>query len=122
MEPEPFMQGFGPHGRFMTNALRRFSRDDLLARMREWGVPCDAEDGFHYSPRSRRASDLRFVLESQMRSRGVQVRTDTAATALDGTSLRGILTDAGPLEADAVVLATDRHLLFRRGWSVPDQV
>ncbi len=107
LDPEPFMHRFGPHGRFMTHALRRFGRDEVLERMRAWGVPCDAEDGFHYFPRSHRAADVRRALEEQARRRGVAIRTSTAVTALElaAGAVRGVRTDGGAFAADAVVVA-----------------
>ncbi len=105
--PEPFMQRFGPRGRFMTHALRRFGRDALLALMRDWGVACAAADGFHYFPLSQRAADVRAALETQLKNRGVQVRTSACVTALDIDEghIQGVLTEAGLHAADAVILA-----------------
>jgi len=108
LDAEAFMSRFGKHGRFMTDALRRFSRDDLLHRMRGWGVPCEAADGFHYFPVSQKATDVLNALEHAMRSSGVEVRCRSEITSLEIADghIRGVHTSKGTLRADAVVLAT----------------
>jgi predicted Rossmann fold flavoprotein len=35
-----FIDQFGPNGRFLYNAFKRFFRDDLLALLRRYGVEC----------------------------------------------------------------------------------
>lgn len=107
LDPETLQQRFGPRGRFISRALRVFSRDDLLARMKEWGVPCAAEDSFHYFPVSQRATDVVNALESRLKAKGVRVQLQASITALDITDGRvtGIRADGRLLPADAVILA-----------------
>ena len=55
---EDFMKAFGRNGGFMRKALEVFSRDDLRHFLDQHHVPTFLEDGFHYFPKSGRASDL----------------------------------------------------------------
>ncbi|MFO7536320.1 MAG: NAD(P)/FAD-dependent oxidoreductase [Kiritimatiellia bacterium] len=107
LDPETLRQRFGPRGRFISPALRLFGRDDLLAHMKLWGVPCASEDGFHYFPVSQRATDVVHALETQMKRRGVRTHMPAGVSALeiaDGR-VRGIRVDGRLLPADAVILA-----------------
>ncbi len=107
LDVETFMSRFGTEGRFMTGALRRFGRDDLLRQMTEWGVPCAAADGFHYFPVSQRAMDVLQALERQLKKLNVQVRLSTVVSALDLVAGRvcGVVAAGARLPADAVILA-----------------
>jgi predicted Rossmann fold flavoprotein len=107
LDPETLQQRFGPRGRFLSRALLTFSRDDLLAHMKQWGVPCATDDGFHYFPVSMRAADVVNALETQMQRRGVRTRIPACVTSLEIADGRvcGLRVDDRPLPADAVILA-----------------
>jgi predicted Rossmann fold flavoprotein len=102
------MRRFGSSGRFMSHALRLLGRDDLLQLMRQWGVPCSSDDGFHYFPVSQRAGDVLAALENQMALRNVQIRVSCPALdlLLDGNHVKGLLLENGEIHAcDRIILA-----------------
>lgn len=107
LEPATLTRRFGPRGRFMIPALQRFSRNDLLRRMQEWGVPCAAEDGFHYFPVSQCAEDILKALEYRLRKLKVQIRLECRVEALDlkDGKIHGLRTDSGSVRTPAVVVA-----------------
>lgn len=107
LDAETFMRRFGPQGRFLSHALRRFGRDELLRHLQEWGVPCAAEDGFHYFPASQRATDVLQALTQRLTQLGVHIRASTTARDLEieGGRVRGVTTDGETLPSDAVILA-----------------
>jgi predicted Rossmann fold flavoprotein len=107
LDPETFMLRFGPQGRFMGPALARFGRDQLLAWMRDAGVPCETTDGFHYFPASQRALDVTHALLNRLQARGVELRLNAEAESLEIGSgqVRGVRLNGSVLPADAVIVA-----------------
>ncbi|MBN1867655.1 aminoacetone oxidase family FAD-binding enzyme [Candidatus Sumerlaeota bacterium] len=102
-----FVARFGPKGRFVRSALRELGRDALLDLLATWGVPCHAPDGFHYFPKSGRASDVLAALRRRTGALDVELRTGSCVTALivrDGR-VKGVEAGAASFETDAVVLA-----------------
>lgn len=108
LDPETLMLRFGPQGRFMGPALARFSRDRLLEQLHDWGVPCQAADGFHYFPNSQRALDVIHAWLARLRTAGVTLRLNAAAESLDiaDGAIRGVRVSGAACPADAVVLAS----------------
>jgi hypothetical protein len=107
LEPAVFMERFGPHGRFMAQALRHFGRNDLLRTLKGWDVSCEAADGFHYFPKSQRATDVLRALEARLQALGVTGRFGEAVTSLliQDRRIQGVGTDRGREAVEAVVLA-----------------
>lgn len=106
---QKFMECFGRNGRFMTDALRIFGRDQLLAFLRSQGVEPVLEDGVHYFPASRSAMDVRDAFLDAAVKAGTVLKTDMQITALhlteDGSAIAGIETANGFSSCAKVILA-----------------
>lgn len=106
---QKFMECFGRNGRFMTDALRIFGRDQLLAFLRSQGVEPVLEDGVHYFPASRSAMDVRDAFLDAAVKAGTVLKTDMQITALhlteDGSAIAGIETANGFNSCAKVILA-----------------
>lgn len=106
---QKFMAAFGRNGRFMTDALRVFGRDQLLDFLRSQGVEPVLEDGVHYFPKSRSAMDVRDAFLDRAVKAGAVLKTDMQITALrlteDGSAVAGIETANGFSPCSRVILA-----------------
>lgn len=105
---DDFIAAFGPNGKFLYGAFTRFFRDDLLRLLGDLGVATKTERGGRIFPASDRAEDVAAALERWGRRLGVEVRYNTRVKSIrarDG-HVAGVETYSGPIDADAVVLAT----------------
>jgi len=105
---DDFIGMYGPNGRFLYGAFHRFSRDDLLALMRRYGVATAVERGGRVFPVSGDAGDIVRALERYLADGRVEVRTGIRVTGVQTFRGRvmGVRTVQGNFPAKAVVLAT----------------
>jgi predicted Rossmann fold flavoprotein len=118
-----FLSHFGPNGRFLRQALARFSSSDLMVFLQEQGVPTVTERGGRVFPASGQAQDVVDALVRWMGKQGATKRTRSPVDSLlvqDGrvTGVRVLRerpdrdADLQPqawervYRADAVILAT----------------
>jgi predicted Rossmann fold flavoprotein len=104
---DDFARAFGPRGRFVTDALRRFDATALRLLLASLDVPTQSLDGRHVYPKSERARDVRDALLRRCRELGVEVECNVrvaSLTASDG-AVSGLATDGFDLDASRVVVA-----------------
>ena len=95
-------------GRFLYSALNRLGPQDTMALFESLGVPLKTERGGRVFPASDKSSDILRALERYVRDSGVDVRLNTAVSAVcyaDG-AVTGVRTGGAFLPAEAVVVAT----------------
>ncbi|MBU2261026.1 MAG: aminoacetone oxidase family FAD-binding enzyme, partial [Proteobacteria bacterium] len=108
LELAAFIAMYGPNGRFLHSAFRRFFRDDLLAFLRRYGVETKVERGGRVFPVSDTAADVVAAFRRYLSEQGVELRAGARATGIavrDGR-VEGVRMEKGFLPARAVVLAT----------------
>ncbi|MBD5560814.1 MAG: NAD(P)/FAD-dependent oxidoreductase [Clostridia bacterium] len=92
--------------KFVLGSLHRFSPDDLEQFLASHGLRLKEEDSGRMFPITDRASDVTKTFRRALKEAGVQIETETAATALirrsDGFLVR---TTAEPYRSRSVVLA-----------------
>jgi hypothetical protein len=103
-----FIGMYGPNGRFLHNAFRRFFRDELLAFLGRYGVATKVERGGRVFPVSDAAADVVQAFRRHLQGLGVALRTGVRATgiALRDGRVAGVRTGEGLLPAAAVILAS----------------
>ena len=111
-----FIAHFGPNGRFLRQALSRFSTSELVAFFEELGVRTVTERGGRVFPasgqacpeRSRRAQDVVDALVRWIRKRGVTLQTQSPVERLlvEGGRVVGALAAGRIYRADATIIAT----------------
>ena len=97
-----FISHFGPNGRFLRQALTRFSSSDLLAFFHELGVPTVTERGGRVFPASGQAQDVVDALVRWMGEQGASKRTRSPVDSLlvkDG-SVTGVRVCSAPRRRD----------------------
>jgi predicted Rossmann fold flavoprotein len=105
------------NGRFLWQALARFSSADLIAFLAELGVPTVTERGGRVFPASEQAQDVVDALVGWIRRQGVVLQTRSAVERLlvERGRVTGVQVSSGALRAgtpgpiyraDAVILAT----------------
>ena len=106
---DDFISMYGPNGRFLHGAFRRFFRDDLLAFLGRYGVETKVERGGRIFPVSDDAADvvqgLPALSEGSTRAICGPALPVTGIAVRDGR-VEGVRTEKGPLPARAVILAT----------------
>ncbi|MBM4313092.1 MAG: NAD(P)/FAD-dependent oxidoreductase [Deltaproteobacteria bacterium] len=103
-----FIAMYGPNGRFLHSAFRRFFRDDLLAFLRRYGIETKVERGGRIFPVSDDSADVVGAFRRYVKERLVEFHKGanvTAITLRDGR-IGGVMTAKGPIPACAVILAT----------------
>ncbi|MBN2711782.1 MAG: NAD(P)/FAD-dependent oxidoreductase [Planctomycetes bacterium] len=98
---------FGRHGRFMLPALHKLPPEGLREFFRQTGVETKVENDFFVFPESGNARSIRGALCELCEKYNVETRPGVAATGLlleDG-AVRGVVTGAENILADAVIIA-----------------
>jgi predicted flavoprotein YhiN len=103
-----FIGMYGPNGRFLHGAFRRFFREELLLFLARCGVETKVERGGRIFPVSDDAADVVRAFRRCLKDRGVSLCTGVRVTgiAVSGGRVEGVRTEEGLLPAAAVVLAT----------------
>lgn len=107
--PEEFFQRFFHNGKFLRDALREFSNEDLMAFFRGLGVPLKIERQQRVFPESDRASSIVQALGAALKREGVSVRLKSPVAELDAVQDRVtavVFADKSREDADAVIIAT----------------
>jgi predicted Rossmann fold flavoprotein len=76
LELQPFMEKFGKNGRFMQDALKAFSADELQEFLAYIGVETIARDGFRVFPITHKSTTLIDALYDKMIRCKVEIQTN----------------------------------------------
>ena len=103
-----FITHFGPNGRFLRQALARFSTSELVTFFGELGVRTVTERGGRVFPASGQAQDVVDALVRWIRRCGVTVQTQSPVERLlaEGGRVVGVLAAGRVYRADATIIAT----------------
>ena len=106
-ELNDFFPMYGPNGRFLHSAFRRFFREDLLSLLRRFGVETKTERGGRIFPASDDAADVVRALSLYMKEGGVGLRVHSPAIEIltENKRVIGVRTPKGFVPAGAVILA-----------------
>ena len=108
LPPLKFMEEFGRHGRFMTDALRAAPREFFLELLQKEGIRPAVENGIHYFPMNGRASDVRDAFLRAAKRAGAETRLSVSVRRVltENGSAAGVETDGGEtIRAAHVILA-----------------
>ncbi len=95
------------NGKFLYSCMDRFAPTDTIGFFKGLGVALKTERGNRVFPSSDKAADIIDVLLKELRRKKVEI-VETRATDLmirDG-AISGVLTEAGEMYCDAVIVAT----------------
>ena len=111
-----FLSNVPTNPRFLYTALSRFSTQDTKDFFEAAGVPLKTERGKRVFPVSDKAGDIVSALERGCKSRGVRIvnRRVKDLVISDG-SVRGVITQDGVVEGEAVILCTGGKSYPRTG-------
>ena len=102
-----FMQKFGKHGRFMSDALQRFSATDLRDFFTKIGVQSHAPDGFRVFPITHNSSTILDALEKELKRLAIEVMCEMNITQITKLNEFFILqTPNESFEARNLIIAT----------------
>ena len=102
-----FVEAFGPNGRFLYTAFKKFFREDLLAFLGRLGVQTKAERGGRIFPASDDAGEVARALVRYVEVNGVLLEKNKKVTAIrvrDGR-VEGAESEGKFWPANAVILA-----------------
>ena len=105
---EHFISMYGPNGRFLYRAFRRFFRDDLIAFLNRYGIATKTERGGRVFPVSDRAQDVVGAFERYLSDQRVEILRNSRVTGIEVRDGRvtGVAMLDGRRQAEAVVLST----------------
>ena len=94
-------------GRFLQSALNGFTPRDVMQFFESLGVPLKTERGARVFPQSDKAADIVDALRRYLNKSGVTVKRDRVSGLIseDG-QITGVVTSAGEIKCNAVILAT----------------
>lgn len=111
-----FLSNVPTNPRFLYTALSRFSTQDTKAFFESAGVPLKTERGKRVFPVSDRAGDIVSALKKGCKNRGVQiVHLRVKELLISDGSVKGVITQNGVVEGDAVILCTGGKSYPRTG-------
>lgn len=96
------------NGKFLYSAYGNFSNEDLLAKLHGWGLATKVERGGRVFPASDDAQEVRRLFMHLLQEKKVDLHLEEPVRHLiviDG-EVKGIVTDRGRYEAEAVILCT----------------
>ncbi len=106
-ELDDFIGMYGPNGRFLYSAFRRFFRDDLIAFFERYGVKTKIERGGRIFPVSDNASDVVKALQGYLSATGVRMdRDQVIGIQVTEGKVVNVHTEKDTYQAAAVILAT----------------
>ncbi len=79
---DDFMRKFGKHGRFMSDALKRFTAEDLRDFFQTIGVQSHAPDGFRVFPITHNSSTILEALDKELRRLNIEVLCEVNITEI----------------------------------------
>ena len=101
------LQNVPRNGRFLYSAMDAFPPQGIMEFLEEHGCPLKTERGNRVFPVSDRAMSVLECLRNQMKSAGVQLRTEKAKKILTVNGIvSGLVTDKQTYNCDRVILAT----------------
>jgi predicted Rossmann fold flavoprotein len=107
-ELEDFIQAFGPNGRFLYPAFKRFFRDDLIDFLKKLGVETKTERGGRVFPSSDDARDIVAAFGQYLKKNRVKLQTVVKVQAIltSEGKVTGVKTDQSEYPCGAIILAT----------------
>ena len=104
---EDFIKNVPTNPRFLYSAFYRFTNDDIINLLNEYGVKTKVERGERVFPQSDSAKDVADALKKYALKKNVQwvMAEATEIIAEDGV-IKGVKTTKGEIFADAVILAS----------------
>jgi predicted Rossmann fold flavoprotein len=108
LSQDEFMSKFGRDGRFMQDALKAFSREDMESFFHSIGVQTHAPDGFRIFPTSHSSSTILDALQEKMRELGVEVMTKQKVTQIlaNDAQIKGLRTQEHEFASKNIILAS----------------
>jgi len=105
---EDFMSRFGRDGRFMQDALKTFSHNDLIDFFEQIGVQTHAPDGFRIFPTSHSSATIIEALHNELNRVGVDVKCSQKVENIlqKNSQVIGVRTQNGDFYAPKLILAT----------------
>lgn len=108
VDKEGLIKGMPGNGRFLYSSFNEFSNQDLIGFFAQRGLKVKVERGQRVFPESDDAGQVVAALVQAMREAGVKIVTGCQVLGLlwEEGRVTGVNTRQGPLEAQAVIVAT----------------
>jgi predicted Rossmann fold flavoprotein len=107
LEAQDFMQKFGKHGRFMSEALAAFDSSALRDFFAKIGVQSHAPDGFRVFPITHNSSTILEALEQELKRLHIEVLCGVDITSIEKRGEQFYLkTNEDSFESKHLIIAT----------------
>jgi predicted Rossmann fold flavoprotein len=107
LELNPFMEKFGKNGRFMQDALKAFSANDLQEFLAKIGVETIARDGFRVFPTTHKSTTLIDALYDEMVKCDVKIQTNQKVSSIKKEDEYFVITTNSDIfSSNNIILAT----------------
>lgn len=112
-----FIPNYPGNGKFLYSALNRFTNQDLINLLAEYGLETKVERGQRVFPVSDDANQVADTLTSFARTAGAEFKfnTEVQRITVSNQKVQGVVTSAGFYAADRVIIATGGSSYPRTG-------
>ena len=103
-----FIKNTPGNGKFLYGAYERFSNEDLLSLLHEWGLKTKVERGGRVFPESDSALEVRNLFMKMLKKYNVTVHLNEAVTKIvtKDNVVTGVVTTKDSYACEAVIIAT----------------
>lgn len=103
-----FIKNTPGNGKFLYGAYERFSNEDLLSLLHEWGLKTKVERGGRVFPESDSALEVRNLFMKMLKKYNVTVHLNEAVTKIvtKDNVVTGVVTTKESYACEAVIIAT----------------
>lgn len=108
LDNDTFMNSFGKHGRFMSEALNQFDHNDLIDFLQKFGVDTHVPDGFRVFPTTHNSNTIINALINALINCNVIIQTNSQVTQLlhNDNKIIGVQCGDQNYNASSVIIAT----------------
>jgi len=108
LDAQSFMERFGRNGRFMQEALKNFSNQDLIEFFKDIGVETHSPDGYRIFPTTHNSSTILKALEAEIERLEIVVRLNEYVEGIElkDQKIDTLVTNKGSIQTNKVIIAT----------------
>lgn len=108
LSQDAFIERFGKNGRFMQEALKAFSSDDLIEFFASIGVETHSPDGYRVFPTTHNSTTILKALENEINRLGIDQALDESVEqiTIDANQIYTITTNRQTIQTSNVIIAT----------------
>ena len=109
---DEFIKNTPGNGKFLYSCYQNYTNQDMIEFLKEEGLEVKEERGNRIFPVTDKSQDVLKCFTKKMKKLGIEIKYETEVTKIlvkeekESTSVIGVKTNQGKIEADKIILAT----------------